>query len=323
MFSFYITLTKGQRPSFRQFIKPSFGKRFKGFLTGHAARVAYLDDKVKCFHLFRCFFEAGDNEMCRSIENAKTFNSKIINLDGTRLSPSDVECLTVFLTCSSHKEWNVLYLYKCFIQDLGVHILHRGLTSCDVTITTLVLWSNGVTESSSSAISDITISCRVKVLDINGNKTIGEDKKLYSIISDPSSMLEELYMGSTKLSSNAAIKFFTALSKGKKLRILGISSNSITDEACDAIIMAMKKNTSLVTLDMDNNQISEKCVQLIVESLQHNNTLQELWLPYYSEDEKKTISLSVEEVNKKRESCKCQVKLNVYFAKLMLYEYLE
>ena len=152
----------------------------------------------------------------------------------------------------------------------------------------------------------------MKTLDIDYNKTVGEDEKLYSIVFDPSSMLEELYMNSTKLSSNAAIKLFTALSEGKKLRILLISHNSITDEACDAIIMAMKKNTSLVRLDMEGNPISEECTQLIVEALQHNNTLQLLWLPYYSKDAKKRIRLSVEEVNKKRESRECQVKLIVY-----------
>ena len=311
MFGFYIALTKGQRPSFRQFIKPSFGQRFKGFLTGHGAQVAFLDDKVKCFHLFQCFFEAGDNEMCRSIENAKIFNNKIINVRWTRLSPSDVECLTVFLTCSSHKEWKRLNLSLCYIQDQGVHILHRGLTSCDVTITELDLSYNGITESSSSAISDITISCRVKTLDISGNDTVGDDEKLYSIISDPSSMLEILYMSITKLSSNAAIKLYTALSEGKKLRTLWISYNNITDEACDAIIMAMKNNTSLVELYMYDNPISEKCAQFIVESLLHNNTLQELWLPDYSEDAKKRIRLSVEEVNKKRASRECQVELKV------------
>ena len=315
MFSFYIALTKGRRPSFRQFIKPSFGQQLKGFLTGHGAQVAneFLDDKIKCFHLFRCFFEAGDNELCRSIENAKTFNSKIINLHRTRLSPSDVECLTVFLTCSSHKEWKRLNLSHCYIQDQGVHILHRGLTSCDITITTLWLNNNGITESSSFAISDITISCRVKELNIYGNKTFGEDERSYSIISDPSSMLEVLYMSFTTLSSNAAIKLFTALSEGKKLRILWISSNSITDEACDAIIMAMKKNTSLVELAMYNNPISEKCAQLIIEALQHNNALRLLFLPNYSEDAKKRIRLSVEEVNKKRESRECKVKLEITY----------
>ena len=316
MFAIYISLTKGQRPSFKQFIKPSLLQRLKGFLTGaEQVENRFLEDQVKCFRLFRCFLEAGDKELCRSIENAKSvnFNSKTINLSDNTLSPSDVECVTVFLTCSSHKEWEKLELWKCYIQDHGVHILHRGLISCDVIITTLWLHNNGLTESSSSAISDITISCRVKKLSISYNNTVGEDERLYSIIYNPSSMLEELYMLSIKLSSSGAIKLFTALSEGKKLRILDIARNDITDEACDAIIMAMKKNNSLVELDMYGNPISRECAQLIVQALQHNNTLQDLRLPWYSDDVKKRIRLSAEEVNKKRESRNCQVKLDITF----------
>ena len=315
MFAIYITLTKGQRPSFKQFIKPSLGQHFKSFLTGAQVTNRFFDDQVKCFRLFRCFYEAGDKEMCRSIENAETlnFNSKILSLRYITLSPSDVECMTVFLTCSSYKEWKKIDLKNCYIQDYGVNTLHRGLTSCDVTITSLWLNYNGLTESSSSAISDITISCRVKELYISYNKTVGEDERLYSIISDPSSMLEELYMWRTSLSSNAAIKLFTALIEGKQLRTLEIYHNDIADEACDAIVMAMKKNTSLVKLDMYGNPISGECSQLIVQALQHNNTLEVLWLPgIYSEDIRKRIRSSAEEVNKKREIRQCQVKLNIY-----------
>ena len=315
MFAIYISLTNGQRPSFKQFIKPPLGQRLKGFLTGEQLENRFLKDQVKCFRLFRCFLEAGDKEMCRSIENTKSLNinSKTIDLSNNTLSPSDVECVTVFLTCSSNKEWEKLDLCRCYIQDHGVHILHHRLTSCDVTITTLRLWYNALTESSSSAISDITVSCRVKVLNINGNKIVGEDERLYSIISDPSSLLEKLYMWHTKLSSSGAIKLFTALSKGKKLRILNITGNDITDEACDAIIMAMKKNDSLFRLDMDDNPISGECARLVVQALQHNNTLQELCLPRYSDDVEKRIRLSAEEVNKKRESRNCQVKLGITF----------
>ena len=93
--------------------------------------------------------------------------------------------------------------------------------------------------------------------------------------------------------------------------ILEICDNDITDEACDAIFIAMKKNTSLVELYMSGNPISGECSQLIVQALQHNNTLQELVLPYYFEDVRKRIRSSAKEVNKKRESCQCQVKLNV------------
>ena len=314
MFAIYITLTKGQRLSFKHFIKPSLVERFIGTLTGHDAKITnnFVDDQVKCFRLFQWFFEAGDKEICRSIENTKTFNSKAITVYNITLSPSDVECMTVFLTCSSHKQWKELDLCKCYIQDHGVHILHRGLTSCDITFPSLRLFDNGLTESSSSAISDITISCGVKKLYIVHNKIVGEDERLYSIISDRSSMLRELYMRSTSLSSNAAIKLFTALSEGKKLRVLQVRSNDITDEASGAIIMAMKKNTSLIELNICGNPITGECAQLIVQTLQHNNTLQNLCLPGYSESVNEKIRLSAKEVNIKRESRQCQVKLTVY-----------
>ena len=336
MFTIYISLTKGQRASFKQFMKPSlsWGQWIKGLWTGEQVENRFLKDKMKCLHLYRCFFEAGDKEMCRSIENAKSlnFSSKTVQIndledsifqingkeliiqDATiRLSPNDVECMTVFLTCSSQKEWERLDLYRCYIQDHGVHILHRGLTNSSVTITSLSLQFNGLTESSSSAISDITISCRIKILNIDHNEIIGEDERLYSFISDPSSVLEELHMLHIKLSNNAAIKVFAALSDSKKLKTLDIGHNYITDEACDAITMAMKKNTSLVKLCMYDNHISKECAQLIVEALEHNNTLQILKLPSYSDDVEERIRLSAKEVNKKRESRNCQEKLEIQF----------
>ena len=319
-FTMYITLTKGERHSFKQFIKPSLGQRIKGFFKGEEIAISdqLLDTNLKCLHLFRCFSEAGNDEMCTSIESAKIFGSKIIMLWNVRLSPSDVECLTVFLTCSSHREWEELNLCGCYIQDHGVQILRLGTKSCcDVTITTLHLGYNGLTESSSSAISDITISCRVKELSIVGNKTVGEGEKLYSIISDPSSMLEILHMQRISLSLNALLKLFTALGESQRLRELCISSNinNITDEACDAVIMAMKKNTSLVELFMHDTRISGEYAQLIVEGLKDNNTLQKLYLCFgYQHYIKEGIRLSVEEVNKKRESCNCQVKLEIEYA---------
>ena len=308
VFAMYVTLTKGQRPSFRQFIMPSLRQRIKRLFKAQDFEISneFLDAYLKCLHLFRCFFEAGNKEICSCIEKAKIFDIKIITLWNTRLSPSDVECLTVFLTCSSHKEWEELNLCGCYIQDRGIHVLHRGLTSCDVTISILHLNYNGLTESSSAAISDIAIGCKVKELYIGSNKIVGEDERLYSIISDPSSVLEVLYMNFNKLTWNGAVKLFTALSEGKKLRVLMISFNSITDEACNAITAAVKKNISLVELKMYNNPLSGECTQLIVQSLQYNNTLRKLGLSNnYPNNIRKGIRLSAEQVNKKRESCEC------------------
>ena len=314
MFAIYVALTKGQRSSFKQFLKPSIFERFKGFLNGERVTISdrFLGDGLKCLRLFRCFFEAGDNDICASIENAKIFHSKELDLHFTTLSPADVECITTFLTYSSHKQWRELNLTSCFIQDHGVKILHHGLTSCDITIEKLGLSWNGLTELSSAAISNLAISCRTKVLRINGNATVCEDDKLYYILSDPASMIEELYISNNNLSCSSAIKLFTVLGESNKLKILAIANNNITDEACDAIIMAMKKNTSLVGLYLKINPISGDQAQLIIQALQQNNTLQWLQFSSYTHDIREKIRLLVDEVNDKRENRECQVKLEIY-----------
>ena len=47
----------------------------------------------------------------------------------------------------------------------------------------------------------------------------------------------------TKLSSNGAIRLFTALRKNSKLKGLSVSNNKITDSACDTIAMALSYTT--------------------------------------------------------------------------------
>ena len=210
--------------------------------------------------------------------------------------------MTFFLTHSSRREWKYLYLDSCYIQDHGLDILRQELTSCDVTISALDLDYNGLTKHSSSAIIDITIVCKIKCLRISGNKFIGENETLYSIISDPSSTLEILNICNTKLSSSGAIKLFTVLSENKKMRRLNICYNDICDQACDAIIMTIKRNTSLTVMIMASNPISGECVYLIIQALQENSNLQLLSLPYgYSKGIKKKIRLSADEITRKEE----------------------
>ena len=318
MFDIYVALTSGQRPSFRRFLQqPSLMEKFKKLFTGEEGSGGIskqlLQHKFKCLRMYRCFQEAGDTVMCKSIEDTTQLGKQVIDLALTRLLPSDVECLAIFLSSSSHKEWKKLDLWDCYIQDHGLQILQRGISSSDITITELELSFNNLTAVSSSAISDLTISCRVKKLYISHNNIDGEDNRLYRIITDQSSMVEVLWMSHNNLSSNGAIKLFTALSDSKKLRVLWITKNNITDEACDAIIMAMKKNTSLVELFMDHNPISGECAQLIVQALQYNNTLQHLWLNDYPDDVKMKIRSLAEEVNRKRETRGCQTLILPFF----------
>lgn len=84
-------------------------------------------------------------------------------------------------------------MFDCHIQDKRVNILYRGLRhTSDIAINQLWLTSNGLTAQSSSMISEITINCKVKDLGISSNYTIGENQQLYSMLSDPTNVLEQL-----------------------------------------------------------------------------------------------------------------------------------
>ena len=307
MFSIYISLTKGQRSAFKQFLS--------GGNEAIAIADKFLTNQLKCLILYRCFKETGDHTLCNTIELANIFHNRVIDLGSTILTGSDMECISLFLTSSFNKEWEGLYLSGCYIQDKGLNILYRGLRHCtDVTINQLMLVNNGLTTQSSSLISELTVKCKVKELWIDGNHTIGEDQQLYSMLTNTSSVLETLIMWVTLLSSRAATDLFTAVKDNNKLKELIIDDNDITDDACDAITTALKSNSCLVTLSMYNNPLSSEAILNIVQCLEVNNTLQLLGLPKCPQDIQENIRSLQEVVNKNRACRGCQVKLEIKFS---------
>ena len=307
MFSIYISLTKGQRSSFKRFLS--------GGNEAIAIADKFLEDQLKCLRLYRCFNEAGDHTLCNTIERANIFHDRVISLAGTTLTGSDMECISLFLTSSLNKEWEGLNLGHCHMQDKGLHTLYRGLRHCsDITINYLGLRSNGLTTQSSSLISQLVVQYKVKWLEIECNYTIGEDQQLYSMLTNPSNVLERLLMYSTKLSSTAATDLFTAVKENNKLKELDIDYNAITDDACAAITTALERNSCLVTLSMHGNPLSSEAIVNIVRCLEVNNTLQLVGLPDCPQDIQENIRSLQEVVNKKRESRGCQVKLEIEFS---------
>ena len=307
MFSIYISLTKGQRSAFKRFLS--------GGNEAIAIADKFLKDQLKCLRLYRCFNEAGDHTLCNTIERANIFHDRVIRLSGTTLTGSDMECISLFLTSSFNKEWEGLDLWGCHMQDKGFNILYRGLRHCsDITIKGLTLGSNGLTTQSSSLISQLVVQYKVKELVIAGNDTIGEDQQLYSMLTNPSNVLEELLMWDTELSSIAATDLFTAVKENNKLKELYIAYNAITDDACAAITTALERNSCLVKLGMHGNPLSSEAIVNIVRCLEVNNTLQLLGLPDCPQYIEENIRSLQEVVNKKRESRGCQVKLEIEFS---------
>ena len=241
--------------------------------------------------------------MCQIIERAEIFSNKEIRLWWTTLTTSDMECISLFLTSSFNKEWKKLNLLYCHIQDKGLNVLYRGLHhSSDVTIDVLWLQSNGLTCQSSSLISELTVKCKVMRLWIMGNHTIGEDQQLYSMLTNPSTELKQLYMGDTSLSSRGVRALFTAIMENNKLKKLSIGGNAVTDDVCDVITTALQRNCCLVMLGMYDNPLSSEAIINIVRCLEINNTLKLLGLPDCPQAIQENIRSLQEVVNKKRES---------------------
>ena len=305
MFTMYIALTKGQRSSFKKFL--SRGNE------AIAISNEFLEDRLKSLRLYRAFKEADDTRLCDTIERTDIFHNREIHLMGTALTSSDIECISLFLASSFNKEWE-LNLYGCYIQDKGLNTLWRGLRhTTDITINRLWLHDNGLTVQSSSLISKLTQRLNVKELSIAGNKTIGEDQQLYTMLSNPSSVLAILAMRGTQLSSTAATDLFTSLRNNHKLKQLYIDNNDITDDACDAITAALMNNSCLDTLSMYHNPLSSEAIVTIVQCLEANDTLQLIWLPDCPQATQENILSLKEVVNNKRASRGCQVKLEVKF----------
>ena len=270
---------------------------FQEFLATHHLQM--LDSQLKCIHFFYLLFKASKTEMCRHIENLKIFENRAINLRGKSLSSGDIEYLTCFLTQTAQKEWEELDLHGCNICDRGIDILYRKLIKHNITINALSLSNNNLTPLSSSKIYDIAIHCKVKVLAIRQNRVFSTESKLYSLISHPDSVIEELNISDTNCKPT---ELFSALqnNKKKKLRVLWINNNNITDDDRGAIVRVVQKNTSLKELNMHGNPFKVTTALRIVKALTYNNTLQSLALPYYNKNGRERIKRLAKEVDDSR-----------------------
>jgi len=305
MFNFYVTLTEGQHPAFKQFL--CSGKEMI------AIEDKLFEDERRCLRLYRVFKDTGDLDICHTIEGR--FTNKEINLQGTTLSPYNIEDLASLLTCSSCGNWKKINLYNCYIQDYGLRLLHCSLHHSAVTIQELWLLSNNLSSSSDIFLSDIIITCKVRVLSISENKGVGETRHfLTMILTDPSSVIEGLGMYSNNFSSTKwAIHLFSLLRENKTVNKLSIWDNNMSDDACDAVCEALSSNNTLKILDISVNPITGQASQLILDALKLNSTLEKLFLPKYSEDITEEITLRKQIVNEKRNSQGCNIKLQIEF----------
>ena len=126
----YVGITCGNSFALRHFLS---GNRFQFYSRlFKISRVSgkYLNDKIKCLHLFQCLVETKKGNILESV--TQLFQNNQIDLSNQTLLPSDLNTLGFFLMRSINKEWNKLDLSNCNIGSNGINILCDRFLDKDV-----------------------------------------------------------------------------------------------------------------------------------------------------------------------------------------------
>ena len=184
---------------------------FKHFLSGNWLRIstkisiwwsgnAYIgisknmkENKIKCLHLFQCFTEAGNDDMCHYVGNL--LQDGIIDLSGQALSAVSLYTLSSFLAGCVRRQWSLLNLSYCYLDDENFERFHKSyasLTKSTVYINTIDLSSNVFTRVSASQIANVILNFNVKelVFALNEIKDIGIDQAIFTALLEHPNLVE-------------------------------------------------------------------------------------------------------------------------------------
>ena len=119
----YVGITGGKHFIFIHFLSGNYLQMSSWLSTPKLISKNILTNKIKCLQLLRCSTEA-ECEILLPVKNI--FAEQIIDLSNTSLSNNDLHTLAMLLIRSPAKEWEMLNLSQCNINDSGCMVL------CDV-----------------------------------------------------------------------------------------------------------------------------------------------------------------------------------------------
>ena len=280
-FAFYVGLSKGQRPRFKKFLSCYGKSKLASLFSIKTSKIStkFAEDVRKCLRLFQCFHEADDQESCMNLTNEMHNTQEIylqegIGIECTPLLPSDLHCLTFFLSKSLNKYWKMLHFRKCHIRDAGLRVLHQSLVTSGIKINEINLEFNSLTSQSSETIVGIATTCETRKLNVSYNRFID------GLDLSNNSTLETLYISNNKLSSSGASRLFVTLRSNKKsrLKILHVCNNSIGYKAVHDITQFLMDNNYLKELHLSHNKLYRKSLLTIIHSIESNKTLEKLMI---------------------------------------------
>jgi len=161
----YVGLTRGKSEAFKKFLAGNPIKRFpKLHLHSKKEKEVKIskkltNNKVMCLHLFQCFTEAENDEMCQYVGQLQQEGE--IDLSGQTLNSVNIHTLGLFLGRSSIKYWKLINLSNCHLGTTELEGLCK-FNNTDVTVENFDLSFNCLTQSSASFLATLILSWKVK-----------------------------------------------------------------------------------------------------------------------------------------------------------------
>ena len=173
----YVALIKDQPFPFRHFLFGNWSRLTTKFHLWWSGK-AYIgisknmkENKIKRLHLFQCFTEAGNDDMCNYIGNL--LQDGKIDLSEQTLSAVEMYTLSSFLARCVHRQWSLLDLSNCYLDDENYERFYKSyasLTKSTVFINTVNLSSNAFTQASASHIANLVLNFNVRRLIFTSNE---------------------------------------------------------------------------------------------------------------------------------------------------------
>ena len=243
----YVGITCGSTFALRHFLSGNwfYSKLFRNSKVSKK----YLENKMKCLHLFQCLVEANKEDIIISVK--QLFQSNRIDLSNQALLPSDLNTLGFFLVRSINKEWDELDLSYCNIGSKGSNILCDRFLDKDVrsiiTIKMINFSYNQLNCSSLIRLFGLFNSWHTSEIFITDDAILDNkaDNKAIEDIVLQSDMLLLVFIGSYLYSRNLQlskmIRILSNTTNVKSIYLLNCSWKSNDSKTSELLILLLKK----------------------------------------------------------------------------------
>ena len=309
MWSFYIGLTKGEDTAFIYFLSDKYSwlcrcmqckKRATHNEMVENVNAAHCiiskkitENKIKTLLLYFLLQEAPDNNIIKHLDAVVTQNMLDVSKQSL-VSKQDLFLLGYILSRSYlAKQWDLVNLSQCEIDDEMFRVLHEILTRNDgrpkPEIKALSLSGNKL-KLCSDKIAHLAFNQKILHLNLSNNEI--EDMVPFERCSN---ILETLNMSNNKLGNEKSQKLFTALNYFKRLKVLKLNHNNISydQHVIDATGLALCYCNSLENLELDGNntEFEDKALLLFQVINEVRNSMSDIH--YYRLTDKSSAFLKI------------------------------